>query len=156
VYVGRVVNPRRWRAAIAVVAALSLFTAVLGCWSLQSRLAAAAAQRPAASAQGTLDSCQVKFDAGSQRSTHVGHGPSCGAGLTKHTAFKSAGMKRDRPPSWARLSPQSVWAQLPIAWSLRPITLATLGFHPDDTHSGVPVAALAVPDILTQFCVDRR
>jgi hypothetical protein len=141
------VNPRRWRSAIAIVAALSLFAAALGCWSLQSRLAAAAMLRPPASSQGTPG---VGMDIGQ---VHFGHSSS----PTSRKPFKSAGMKRDRPPTWARLTPQSVWAASPVLWSLRPTILAALGFQPGDAHFGASVAAaLCVRDILTQLCVDRR
>lgn len=141
------VKPRRWHSAIAIVVALSLFAAVLGCWSLQSRLAAAAMSRPPASSQGTPG---VGIDIGQ---VHFGHGSS----PTNQKPFKSAGIKRDRPPAWARLTPQSVWAAWPVPWSLRPTILAALGFQPGDAHSGASVAAaLGVEDILTQLCVARR
>jgi hypothetical protein len=140
------VKPRRWQSAIAVVAALSLFTAVLGSWILQSRLAATALMQPASS-QGTPG---VGTDMGQ---VQLGHA----SAPTTHAAFKSPGIKRDRPPNWARLTPQSVWAALPVLWWLRPKIMAAWEFQPAGTHRGASMAAaLGVRHILTRLCVARH
>src|SRR5262249_37495446 len=129
------------------VAALSLFVAVLGSWTLQSRLAATALMPRTASSHNTP---AVGPDIGKVQLRHA-------SAPTIRPPFKSPGIKRDRPPSWARLTPQSVWAALPVLSSLRPKIMAAWEFQPGDTHRGASIAAvLGVRDILTQLCVARH
>jgi hypothetical protein len=133
-------KPRRWHSAIAIVAGLSLFAAVFGCWVVQAGLAAAAQPQPPASSQGVPD---VGIDIGQVHSDH-GSSPT-----NQKKPFKSAGIKRDRPHSRSRLA-------RPLVCSPWLVALTALGFQSDEAHSAVPAAALANRDILTRLCVARR
>jgi hypothetical protein len=75
-----------------------------------------------------------------------------GSSPTHQKPTKNAWMTRDRPPSWNRLSSQSVWSPLPASFAAG---LAS-GFDPDGAHFGAPPTALGGRDILTQLCVARR
>jgi hypothetical protein len=72
-----------------------------------------------------------------------------GASPTHQKQTKNAWMTRDRPPTWTRMSPHSIWSPLPASF-------AASEFQPAGTHSGAPVTHLADHDILTRLCVARR
>jgi hypothetical protein len=140
-------QPRRWQSAIAIVAGLSLFAAVIAGWAERSQLAVAALLQPAASSQATLDVGvnvgQVQFGDGSRPTSHLDRGSS----PTNQQPYKrGVWMTRDRPPTWAHSAPQLVRSP----W---PVSLVASGFQPGHVHSGAP---LADQDILTQLCVARR
>jgi hypothetical protein len=143
---------RRWQLAIAIVTALSLFTAVTTGWAARGSMhAQVAAPLPAALSQGTHVGVNVghaQLSDRSQPTSFLAHGSS----PMHEKPNKTAWMTRDRPPTWTRLSPQSVWSPLPASFA--PCELA-LGFQPG-ADSGAPAAALADQDILGQLCVARR
>ena len=155
---------QRWQPAIAIAAALSLFVALIAGSALRPRFSAAALPEPAAWSHGTPDVGQVQIHAGSQPASQLGRGSlsgsswaySQGVSPTNKKPFHSMWMTHDRPPTWARLTRQSVWAPLPMVWSLRPIILAALDLRPGDAHRSASSAALGDHDILTELCVARR
>jgi hypothetical protein len=145
---------RRWRSAIAVVAALGILAAVTTGWaSRASSVAGTALTQPAALSQVALhvgaNPDHVHIGAQSRPISHVAHGFSSGSPQKHQKPTKNAWMTRDRPPTWNRLSAQSVRSPLPASF-------ATSGFQPGGARSGAPAAARADPDVLTQLCVSRR
>ena len=108
----------RWQSTIVIVAALSLFLAAMGCWVLRSELVAAAAAHQAGASHSTADIGPVHVSEGSKPASHLDQSSS----PTKQTPFKSAGLKRDRPPTWSRSTPQlfrSPWPASLAAWGMR-------------------------------------
>ena len=145
---------RRWQSAMAIVAGLSLFAAVTTGWAARgSLLAGAALPQSAALSQETLhvgvNAGHVRVDHQSQLISHVAYGFSSGSSQTPQKPTKNAWMTRDRPPTWARLSPQSLRSPLPASF-------AALGFQPGRAQSRAPAAVCADQDILTELCVARR
>jgi hypothetical protein len=137
---------------IAIVAALSLFVALIAGSSLRPRLAAAALPEPAAWTHGTQSvqahANQMQHHAGAQQISHRGHGFSPGSTPTNKKPFHSMWMTRDWPTSWTHLSPESGWAALPASF-------AASEFQPGGAHWAAPAAAPANRDVLTQRCVAR-
>ncbi|ABL04526.1 conserved hypothetical membrane protein [Mycobacterium marinum M] len=135
-------KPTRWQSAIAVVAGLCLFAAVIGCWALRSGVAAATPSHPAATASAAglsradIDKPSVR-STGHQRSSSTGHSP-----------CKSAGLKRDRPPTWSRSAP-------PQWWLSTPASLTTAGHPLRALRARAPLAAAAGRAYLNQLCVAR-
>jgi hypothetical protein len=144
---------RRWQLAIAIFAALSVFAAVTTGWASRgSAVAAAAVPQPPALSQAT----HVGVNAGHVQFADRPHPMSYfvrGFSPTHQKPAKNAWMTRDRPPSWNRLSSQSVWSPLPASFDARGLAS---GFDPGGAHLGAPPAALADRDVLTQLCVARR
>src|SRR6202453_4350866 len=130
---------RRWRLAIAAVAALSMFVAVTTGWALRSAHGIAAPPEPAAWSHATLN---VSF--------HVD--PAELAASLKPT--KNAWMTHDRPPTWAHVAPQLAWSPWPVI--LPPWETAWAPPPGSQSGSGAPAAVIAGRDILTQLCVARR
>jgi hypothetical protein len=139
----------RWQSTIAIVAALALFLAAMGCWVLRSELVAAATPHQAAVSHSTADIRPVHVSEGSKPASHLEQ-----ISLpTNKTSFKSAGLKRNRPPTWSLSTPQLSWSP----WSA---SLAAWGDTAERRLgvgcSDVPVAAVAGQELLTQLCVARR
>jgi len=107
---------RRWQAAIAIAAALGLFAAVTTGW----------ATRGLALAWGTQPQ-QVALSQG------IAHVASPAPTPTHQTPTKHAWMTRDRPPTWTRLSSQSVWSPLPDSFG-------ALSFRLSSASGGAPSA----------------
>jgi hypothetical protein len=150
-------NTRRWKLATAIVAALSLFIALIAGSALRPKFAAAALPDPTAWSQGTLDDDahagsgigRVHLHAGSQFASHFSHASLSGSAPTDKKPFLSMWMTRGRPLTWARLSPNSLLSPLPAPF-------ATMKVAPAGSHSAAPASAAPVDhDILTQFCVAR-
>ncbi|ORB44272.1 hypothetical protein BST39_07175 [Mycobacterium paraseoulense] len=142
---------RRWQSIVAVVAALSLFTALIAGSSLRPQLSASALPEPAA---WTHETHSGQAHAGQVRDadhiiSHLSHGRSAGSTPTDAKPFHSMWMTRDRPASWPSISPQS-------GWFLLPTSLAAPCHWPDGAHPAVPLVAPAARDILTMLCVIRR
>jgi hypothetical protein len=137
---------------IAVVAALSLFVALIAGSSLRPQLGAAALPEPAAWTQGTqgvqAHASQVQLHAAAQPISHLNRGFSPGATPANKKPFHSMWMTRDRPTGWTRLSPQSVWLALPALF-------AASAFQPNGAHWVASPAAPVNRDMLTQLCVAR-
>lgn len=137
-------RPRR-QPALAVFAVLSLFAAAFGCWALQAGAAASASQQPAVSAVAP-DTGALQFNNGSAPKSH----PDFGSTLNDDKAFKSAGLKRDRPTTFSLSVPRE-------SWPLSSLTPAIGAQRPTDACTPrAPSTFLAVPDLLTTLCVSRR
>jgi hypothetical protein len=153
---GGIGKTRRWQLAIAIVAALSLFTAVTTGWALRgSALAQIAGPLPAAwqvtHVGVNVAHSQPDAQPGdpSQPASYLTHGTS----PTHQKPTKHAWMARERPQTWTRLSAQSDWSALPASFAPRG---PAFGVQPGGTHSAAPAAAPTDRDLLTQLCVDRR
>jgi hypothetical protein len=135
---------RRWQLAIAIVAALGLFAAVTTGWASRG-LAPGDVRLPQPAAFSLGDHPQP--------TSHLDHGSSSDCDFSSDFApphqkpTKNAWMTRDRPQTWARLSPQSVWWPLPASFA----TSRWRGGANTDPPTGAPTDQ----DILTQLCVDR-
>jgi hypothetical protein len=147
---------RRWQSAIAVVAALSVFVALVAGSALRQKFAAAALPEPAAWSQTTPDAgAHADLMALHGRSSVIGQPAVAGprafapANKTNTKPFHSTWMTKERPVTWNRLSAQSVLFAVPP--SLHP-----LGFAPAGAQSRAPTAVRGDRDILTQLCVARR
>jgi len=143
-----------------MMAALSLFVALIAGSALRPKFAAAALPEPAAWSQGTLDvgasARRVQLRADFQAMSHLDQAFSRGfapMNKTNKKPFHSMWMTRERPSTWTRLSPRLLWSWLSASFA--PWGPA-LGFQPGGAHTGAPAGALADQDILTQLCVVRR
>ena len=143
---------RRWQLTIAIVAALSLFVALIAGSSLRPQLAAAALPEPAAWTHGTLGgqahASQVQVHAAVQPISDLAHAFSPDCTPTNKKPFHSMWMTHDRPTSWTHLSPQSGWLPLPASF-------AASEFPPGGTHWAEPGAPPVNRDVLIQLCVTR-
>lgn len=127
--------PSRWRSTIAIVAALCLLSALAGSWAVRFAPAASAAT-PAVT---------VSADLGPQPAAHTDHnGPSS----TNYKYFKTAGIKRDRPPNWSRSVPPEWW--LPT-----PASLTTSAHQLGAPRSRAPATPRDGQELLHQLCVAR-
>lgn len=131
---------RGWPSAIAIVAALGVFIALVAGSALRPQYAAASLPEPAAwSSGGPVVGAHA--DQGQLRIS----GPAAPA---DKKPFVTTWMTKDRPPTPGRLSPPSVGSPLPVSFT-------ALGFQPH-ARPRAPAAVAAYPDILTRFCVARR
>ena len=136
---------RRWRSAIAVVVALGLFAAVTMGWAARaSSLAGTASPQPAGLSQVAPHAGEHTRPMG-----HVAQGFSSGSPHRHQKPTTNAWMTPDRPPTWNRLSAQSVSSPLPASF-------AASGFRPGLARSDAPAAVHADRDVLTQLCISRR
>ncbi|MEB3983992.1 hypothetical protein OQ968_22340 [Mycobacterium sp. 663a-19] len=137
-------KPSRWsrqRPAIVIVAALSLFAAALGCSALQI---SADASAPPCVSVSVFDAGPVHHKDGSALACHSDFGST----LNDDKAFKSAGLKRDRPPTFPLTVPRSLWSTPAVAGGAR---WQQWG-HPS---TRAPVTTVAGQGLLTQLCVAR-
>jgi hypothetical protein len=132
---------RRWRSAIAIVAALGAFVALVAGSALRPQSAAAALPEPAAWSAGI----PVAGAHAAQGQLRIS-GP---AAPTGKKPFHTTWMTKDRPPTPSRLAPRSVGSPLPVSFT-------ALGFQPRGARPRAPAAVRGTPDILTLFCVARR
>lgn len=141
---------RRGQSAIAIVAALSLFVALIAGSSLRPQLAAAALPEPAVWTHGTegvhAHASQVQLHGAAQPISRLGQGFSPGS--TNKKPFHSMWMTRDRPTGWADLSPRSGWLALPASF-------AASEFQSGGAHWAASAAAPVDRDILTRLGVLR-
>ncbi len=141
---------RLLRLTIAIVAALSLFVALIAGSSLRPQLAAAALPEPAAwthEAQGVrARASQVQLHAAAQPVIRLDHGVSPNS--TNKKPFHCTWMTQDRPTSWAGLSPRSLWLTLPASF-------VPTEFDPGGAHWAASAAVPDNRDVLTRFCIDR-
>jgi hypothetical protein len=140
---------RRWQLTIMIVAALSVFIALVAGSSLRPPLGAAALPEPAAwthptDAVGT-PAGEVQRHGFAQSVSHQGQGFSKGSTPTDKKPFRNTWMTKDRPTSWTHWSPQSGFSVLP----------ASFASHPDGHACPASAAAPDIRDILTQLCVVR-
>lgn len=111
---------RRWRLAIAVLAALSVFVALVAGSSLRPKFSAAALPEPAAWAHVTHD---ARAHLGQRQYIAVGrsHGEPerglvSGAVPMHSKTFLSMWMPRAMPTNWVAVSPYSDWSALPASF----------------------------------------
>ncbi len=117
---------RWWRLAIAMVAALSLFTAVITGWAWRG------VTPDPVHAVATATAAHSQPEAQGSSPTH--------ALPTKH-----AWMARERPQTRTPLSPPSDWSTWPASAD-----------PSDGACRGAPATAADDPDILTLLCINRR
>lgn len=139
----------------------SVFVALVIGSSLRPRYSAAAVPMPAEWSQAVSG---VRLDAPSVHS-HAVAWLSCDHGLDSSPAssstvynkhkkpFHSMWMKQDRPSTWARLSPQTLWLPLPASFV---VWRAGLASRPIAHHGTAPPGGNAGHDLLTELCVARR
>ncbi|MGN6337553.1 hypothetical protein [Mycobacterium sp.] len=145
-------DTRRWQQAIAVAAALGVFIALVTGSGLRPDRATVAPPEPAVSSAATVGA-QAALTPGRpadlRQSAPAVSRPSAPANKTNTKPLRSAWMTKERPPTWNRMSAQSVLT--PALVSLCPI-----GFAPAGAQSRAPAAIASDRDILTQICVARR
>lgn len=130
-----------------------MFTAlVTGSW-VRPNFAAAAPPEPAA---WTAAAVGAQGGPTQERPVSVGRpalaaarSSSAPANNTHQKPFRSAWMTKERPPTWNRLSPQSVLTPAPLSFT-------PIGFAPVGSHPRAPAAIAPDRDILTLICVARR
>jgi hypothetical protein len=137
---------------IALVAALSVFVALIAGSSLRPQLAAAVLPEPAAWTH-TNHAVQAHArlaqpHAVAQPVIHLDHGFSSGVTPTDKKPFHSTWMTRDRPASWNHFSPPSEWLALPASF-------AAPEFPPGAAHPAAPATIPVNRDFLTRLCVVR-
>jgi len=144
--------------AVAVVAALGIFTAVTTGWALRSADGNAAPPQPAAWSNATLNTGlhvqRAQFAVDTQPPSHGVLRFSQGSSPTDHKTTKNAWMTRDRPSNWAHVEPQLAWSPWPVG--LSPWETAWPAALGSQSVCAQPAAAIAGQDILTQLCVARR
>lgn len=139
-------QPSRWsrrRSAVAVVAGLSLIAAALGCWALRTEIATDTSA-PVVAALSAPDAGQGHRADGSATARHADFGST----LDDDKAFKSAGLKRDRPTTFSLSTPRSPWTPSSLAaaaWTVRP----------GEPCCRAPATVLAGQNLLAQLCVCR-
>jgi hypothetical protein len=130
--------------AVALVAALGVFTAVVTGWAARgSSVAGAALPQPATVSQGA----HAGPAQSAERAAAAGHSLRSDS-PTNQKFTKNAWMTRERPPTWPRLAPEAVWSPLPAS-------LVASGVPPGNAHSGTPAPAEVDRDLLTHLCVAR-
>lgn len=141
-------TPSRWRSLIAIVAVLCLLSALAGSWAVRFGPAASAAPEPAtASADAIIpiDNGQARLVADPRAASDIDHnGPSS----TNQKSFKTAGIKRDRPPNWSRSAPPEWW--LPT-----PSSLITSDIGRGAPHSRAPATPRDGQELLSRLCISR-
>jgi hypothetical protein len=142
-------HTRRWPAAIAVIAALSLFASLIAGSSLRSQFSAATLPEPAAWSQATPNPGHSQSDSDSPATIHLQHVSSSDSTPVNKKPFHSMWMTHDRPNVWTRLPSHS-----PL--SLLPVSFASTGFQSGDVHSREPATECGDQDILALLCIARR
>ncbi|ORB00643.1 hypothetical protein BST30_22455 [Mycobacterium mantenii] len=145
---------RRWQPAIAVVAALGIFVALIVGSASRPILAAAAPPEPAAWTAGTADIGAHAGPMPGRPSAVSQPSPAASPSLvpankTNQKPFRHAWSTKERPLTWNRLSPHSVLAPVPSSFS-------PPGCAPGGAQSRAPTAVIADRDILARLCVARR
>ncbi|OCB37457.1 hypothetical protein A5676_17860 [Mycobacterium malmoense] len=150
---GAASEPQRWRPGVAIVAVLCLIAALVGSWAVRSQAAAPASppsiavSHDAIGAGSAVEPSRVHADMADPASHLKRNAPTS----TDQKSFKTAGIKRDRPPTWSRGAP-------PQWWLATPISLNTAGINapgPDPAHTPSPIRALAGHQLLSLICIAR-
>jgi hypothetical protein len=134
----------RWRIAIALAAALCVFTAVVTGWAARGSALAGVALPQLATAS---HEAQAGPAPAGEHATEAGHSFHSDAPLGQKFT-KNAWMTRERPPTRPQLAPDAVWSPLPAS-------LAASGVPPGSADPGDPTPALVDRDLLTHLCVAR-
>ncbi len=144
-------KPPQWRSVIAIVAVFCMMSALVGSWAVRNQAATSATPSSvAASYDGAGDAIgitQVHVETVGPAIHFDCKGPSS----TNERSFKTAGIKRDRPPSWSRSAP-------PEWWLSTPVSLNTAGLNPSgasSAHSPMPTRTLAGQELLNHIGVAR-
>ncbi|BBZ14489.1 hypothetical protein [Mycobacterium branderi] len=138
---------RRPRPVVALVAALGLLAAVLGCWLL--RFDRAASDTPSPAPTSVAAAHHTSIDRGSSPTYHGAVMDDDHPIAPSQTSVKSAGLHRDRPPTSLRVVPS-----LQESPSAVPVASPGRGFSVG--YIRAPGAVLAGQERLTQFCIARR
>lgn len=140
----------RWLSLIAIVAAVCLVSALVGSWAVRS--AATTSNSPptvAASddgaASGVVDLSQLHPADTVPAAGHLDHKGPLSSG---DKSYKTAGIKRDRPPNWSRSAPPEWW--LPT-----PASLTAPGRQAAVSPARAPARSLSAQELLHQICVAR-
>lgn len=135
-------SPRRY--VVAIVAAFSLIAAALGYWALRVETMAEAPP-PVSAPILHLDAGPAHVGGDAAPASHV-HSIS---DLNDDKAFKGAGLKRDRPPTFT--------FSVPRASSLLPPAARTawIGYL-SSASARAPAPLYACENLLVQLCVSRR
>jgi hypothetical protein len=142
----------RRHSAVALVAGISLFVALIAGSALRPQVAATALPEPVAWSQGAPDvgaHADQPLRGRSPTVSHLAHLTSWGAAPTNKKPFRSMWMTKERPSTWTRLSPQSVRSSVPAS-------VAALKFQPRGTPYPRAADVGAKRDILTRLCIARR
>ncbi|MEM6109254.1 hypothetical protein AAHS21_23910 [Mycobacterium sp. 050272] len=142
-------HTRRRQAAIAVIAALSLFASLIAGSALRSQFSAATLPEPAAWSQSTPNSGHPQSDSAFTMAVHLQQGSSWDASPVNKKPFHSMWMTRDRPDLWTRISAHSLLSVLPVSF-------AGSGFRFGGVPDGTPAPECHKQEILTLLCVARR
>ncbi|WP_237394471.1 hypothetical protein [Mycobacterium intracellulare] len=130
---------------MAIVAALALVAAVLGCGALRAEMAANASPPEAAASSVSPLSNPVHSDHESVPVRRLG----VGSTVNDDKAFKSVALKRDRGSTFALSTPRQSGSSAPptlgIIWSQQRV----------DAPARAPASSPAGHNILIQFCVAR-
>jgi hypothetical protein len=140
--------PSRWlprRSVLAIVAALALVAAVLGCGAVHAQMAALASQSSSAAPSASPDSGPTQLHSAAAPVRRLG----VGSTVNDDKAFRSAGLKRDRATTLALSTPR--WSD-----SATPPSVGTVRSEQrSDTPAGRPICRSVVHNLLIQFCVAR-
>ncbi len=129
-----------------MVAALSLFVALIAGSSLRPQFAAATLPEPAAWTHATPG---VRAHPGPVELRAAAHDFSPASTPTNTKPFHSTWMTRDRPASWTHPSPPSSWSALPASFGAP-------RFQPTGTRWSTFAAPPPDRDLLIRLCVVRR
>lgn len=151
-------NPRgadktlRWPSLIAIVAVLCLMSALVGSWAVRSAAATPASATPAAAedpfdtgALDVVDLSRVHLANISQPASHFDHKDPASS---DQRSYKTAGLKRDRPPNWSRSAPPEWW--LPT-----PYSLTAPEYRPAAAQDRLPASCPCGRELLNRICVAR-
>jgi hypothetical protein len=143
---------RRWRLTIVIVAALSLFVALVAGSSLRPNFAAAELPEPAAWTHGTQHVAshpsQLQLHTAAQSISHLKAGALPSSMPVKQKPFRGTWMTHDRPTSVIRCAPPSVWLALPASF-------AASGLQQGSAHGAASAATPVERDMLADLCVIR-
>ncbi|MEE6176441.1 hypothetical protein [Mycobacterium sp. 050134] len=133
---------RRRRPVVAAAAILGVFVALIAGSALRPQFSAAAPPEPAAWSHAPVSATKSV----PQTDAAVAHAFSPQSAPAGKKPFHSMWMTRDRPASWARVSPP--WFRAPV---LAPDNvIEASGYHPDASTAG------HARTNLTRLCVARR
>ncbi|MEZ0353512.1 hypothetical protein [Mycobacterium sp. pR1184] len=142
-------HTRRQQAAIAVIAALSLFASLIAGSALRSQFSASTLPEPAAWSQSTPNSAHPQSDSAFTTAIHLQQAGSWDASPVNKKPFHSMWMTHDRPTDWTRLSAHSLLSVLPASF-------ADTVFRLDSVPAGTRAPACDKQEILALLCVARR
>ncbi len=132
---------------------LCLISALVGSWAVRSQAAAPASPPSIAVPLDAIDagSAVEVSRAHADLADLASHLKRNAPASTDQKSFKTAGIKRDRPPTWSRGAP-------PQWWLITPVSLNTAGINapgPDPAHTPSPTQALAGHELLNHICISR-